>query len=86
LDKVHKEPIKIVAAKTPDQKHRYRTAGGTGAKILVVVVWIIGVDIELAIIRIPVGIDETSARPSCSDALSASIMETVLYLSGHDDP
>ena len=58
------------------------TAGGAGAKILIPIVKIIGIDIELAIVRIPIGINQTSARLSFSFVLSTSDLETILYLLG----
>lgn len=59
-----------------------RTAGGSSTKILVPIVEVIGIDIDLRIARIPVRVDETSARPTFSFVLSVSRLETILYLSG----
>lgn len=59
-----------------------RTAGGAGTEIVILIVEIIGVHIDLAIARIPIGVDEPRARPTFSFVLSVSRLEAILDLSG----
>ena len=40
------------------------TAGGTNTEIVILILRVIGIHIELAIVGIPTGVDETSARPA----------------------
>ena len=61
---------------------KQRTAGGAGAKILILIVEIIRIGIDPLIVRIPIRIDETNTRPTFSFVLSKSRLETILYLSG----
>ncbi len=57
----------------------HRTAGGTSTEIVILIVEVIGIHIDLTIIRIPIRVDETRARPTFSFVLSVSRLETVLY-------
>ena len=45
-------------------KNNLQTAGGADTQIVILIVEIIGIHIELVIVRIPIRIDETSARPA----------------------
>ena len=45
-------------------QYSVKTAGGTDTQIVIPILKVIGIHVELVVVGVPVGIDETGAHPS----------------------
>jgi len=64
-------------------KYGIKTAGGAGAQIIVPILEVIGIHVELVVVGVPVGVDETSARPALALRYPCLLGNQTLFIRAH---